>query len=197
MASSSSSYSSKRQDEFQVDHPCDCDLPSRVKISRTPDNPGRKFRVCQNSMNGKSSSCKFWQWLYANEGRTDERSPYRRKPKENHNLTLKICTLENEINICRMKIEQENNTNLVSFFSFPIELEMQVLIAYTPLPLDIELLPILGYLVQLDLEVHQALHILDLYLVLELQLQPGIQQDLQLQPDIHLLELQLQHVLQL
>ena len=50
MASSSSSFSSKRQDELQSDHPCDCDLPSRVKTSRTPDNPGRKFRVCQNSL---------------------------------------------------------------------------------------------------------------------------------------------------
>nr|KAJ0189583.1 hypothetical protein LSAT_V11C800427490 [Lactuca sativa] len=114
MASSSSFYSSKRQDEFQDDHPCDCYLPSRVKISRTPDNPGRKFRVCQNSMNGKSPSYKFWQWLDGDEGRTDGRSPYRRKPEESCNLTLKICPLENEINICRMKIEQENNTNLVN-----------------------------------------------------------------------------------
>ncbi|CAI9286947.1 unnamed protein product [Lactuca saligna] len=112
MASSSSSYSSKRQDEFQADHPCDCGLPSRMNISRTPDNPGRKFRVCQNSMNGKSPSCEQWQWLDKDEGRTDGRSSYRRKPKESCNLTLKFCTLENEISICRMKIEQENNTNL-------------------------------------------------------------------------------------
>nr|KAJ0221492.1 hypothetical protein LSAT_V11C200080650 [Lactuca sativa] len=99
MASSSSSYSSKRQDELQDDHPCDCSLPSRVKISRTPDNPRRKFRVCQNSMD---------------EGMIDRRSSYRRKPEESYNLTLKFCTLENEISICRMKIEQENNTNLVN-----------------------------------------------------------------------------------
>nr|KAJ0212073.1 hypothetical protein LSAT_V11C400217450 [Lactuca sativa] len=99
MASSSSSYSSKRQDEFQVDHPCDCDLPSHVKTSRTPDNPGRKFRVFQNSMD---------------EGRTDGRYPYRRKLEESCNLTLKISTLENEINICRMMIEQENKTNMVN-----------------------------------------------------------------------------------
>nr|KAJ0200871.1 hypothetical protein LSAT_V11C600306080 [Lactuca sativa] len=100
MASSSSSYSSKQQDEFQADHPCDCDLRSRVKTSRSPDNPGRKFRVFQNSMNGKR--------------RTDRRKPYRRKPEESCNLTLKICTLENEISICRMKIKQENNINLVN-----------------------------------------------------------------------------------
>ncbi|CAI9285912.1 unnamed protein product [Lactuca saligna] len=114
MDSSSSSYSSKQQDKFQADHPCDCGLPSCVKISRTPNNPGRKFRVCQNSMNGKSPSCKFWQWLDEDEGRTDGRSSYRRKLEESCNLTLKICTLENEISICRMKIEQENNTNLVN-----------------------------------------------------------------------------------
>nr|KAJ0186208.1 hypothetical protein LSAT_V11C900457660 [Lactuca sativa] len=101
-------------DEFQADHPCDCNLPSRVKSLRTPDNPGRKFRVCQNSMNGKSPSYKFWQWLDEDEGRTDGRKPYWRKPEESFNLILKICTLENEISICRMKIEQENNTNLVN-----------------------------------------------------------------------------------
>nr|KAJ0190525.1 hypothetical protein LSAT_V11C800434590 [Lactuca sativa] len=114
MASSSSSYSSKRQDEFQADHPCDCSLPSHLKISRTLDNPGRKFRACQKSMNGKSPSCKFWQWMDEDEGRTYGRSSYRRKPEESCNLTLKFCTLENEISICRMKIEQENNTNLVN-----------------------------------------------------------------------------------
>nr|KAJ0203033.1 hypothetical protein LSAT_V11C500283910 [Lactuca sativa] len=114
MASSSSSYSSKRPDEFQADHSCDCGLPYRVKISRTPDNLGGKFRVCHNSMNGKSPSCKFWQWLDEDEGRIDGRSSNRRKPEESCNLTLKICTLENEINICRMKIKQENNTNLVN-----------------------------------------------------------------------------------
>nr|KAJ0203250.1 hypothetical protein LSAT_V11C500234510 [Lactuca sativa] len=105
MASSSSSFSSKRQDELQPDHPCDCDLPSRVKTSRTPDNPGRKFR------NGKSASCKFWQWLDEDEGRKDGRGHYRMKAEESCNLTLKICTLENEISICRMKIEEEKNRN--------------------------------------------------------------------------------------
>nr|KAJ0201642.1 hypothetical protein LSAT_V11C600305350 [Lactuca sativa] len=111
MTSSSSSFSSKRQDELQSDHPCDCDLPSRVKTSRTPDNPGRKFRVCQNSLNGKTPSCKFWQWLDEDEGRKDGRGHYRMKAEERCNLTLKICTLENEISICRMKIEEEKNRN--------------------------------------------------------------------------------------
>nr|KAJ0205750.1 hypothetical protein LSAT_V11C500291110 [Lactuca sativa] len=111
MTSSSSSFSSKRQDELQPEHPCDCDLSSRVKTSRTPDNYGRKFRVCQNLLNGKSPSCKFWQWLDEDEGRKDGRRHYMMKPEESYNLTLKNCTLENEINICRMKIEQEKNNN--------------------------------------------------------------------------------------
>ncbi|CAI9284256.1 unnamed protein product [Lactuca saligna] len=101
MASFSSSFCSKRQDELQLDHPCDCDLPSRVKTSRTSDNPGRKFRVCQNSL----------QWLDEDEGRKDGKGHYRMKAKESCNLTLKICTLENEISICRMKIEEEKNRN--------------------------------------------------------------------------------------
>nr|KAJ0221964.1 hypothetical protein LSAT_V11C200080610 [Lactuca sativa] len=162
----------------------------------------------------KSPSCKFWQWLDEDEGRTDGRSSYRRKPEESYNLTLKFCTLENEINIYRMKTEQENNTNLVnrqeldkvkwklfthkvalillfvlyvSFFSFLVEFEMLVLLAYAPLPLDLELHIVLGHPVQLDLEVQQVLHLLYLHLVLELQLHPGL----------HHFELQLQPVLQL
>nr|KAJ0228474.1 hypothetical protein LSAT_V11C100040810 [Lactuca sativa] len=110
MASSSSSFSSKCQDELQPNHPCDYDLPTRVKTSRTPDNPGRKFRVCQNSLNGKSPRCKFWQCLDDDEGRKDGRRHYKMKDKSCI-LTLKICTLENEISICRMKIEQEKNIN--------------------------------------------------------------------------------------
>nr|KAJ0226986.1 hypothetical protein LSAT_V11C100012560 [Lactuca sativa] len=101
MTSSSSSFLSKRQDELQPDHPCDCDLPSRVKTSRTPDNPGRKFRVCQNSLNGKSPSCKFWQWLDEDEWMKDGRRHYKTKQEENCNLTLKNL----------MKIEQEKNNN--------------------------------------------------------------------------------------
>nr|KAJ0191089.1 hypothetical protein LSAT_V11C800406280 [Lactuca sativa] len=107
MASSSSSFSSKRQDELQPDHPCDCDLPSRVKTSRTPDNPGRKFRVFQNSLNGKSPSCKFLKWLDEDEGRKDGRGHYKMKAEESYNISLKIYTLENEISICRMKIEEQ------------------------------------------------------------------------------------------
>nr|KAJ0198759.1 hypothetical protein LSAT_V11C600319770 [Lactuca sativa] len=93
-------------DEFQVDHPCDCDLLSCEKIQEPLTT------LEENLENGKSPSCKFWQWLDEDEGRTDGRKPYRRKPEENCNLTLKIGTLENEISICRMKIKQENNTNL-------------------------------------------------------------------------------------
>ncbi|KAL4562491.1 hypothetical protein LXL04_034697 [Taraxacum kok-saghyz] len=29
---------------------CECDLPSRVCTSRTKENPGKKFRVCRNSL---------------------------------------------------------------------------------------------------------------------------------------------------
>nr|KAJ0185548.1 hypothetical protein LSAT_V11C900472600 [Lactuca sativa] len=36
---------------------CDCELPSRIRTSRTKDNPGKKFRVCPNSL------CKFWEWI--------------------------------------------------------------------------------------------------------------------------------------
>nr|KAJ0214121.1 hypothetical protein LSAT_V11C400220020 [Lactuca sativa] len=29
---------------------CDCELPSRIRTSKTKDNPGKKFRVCPNSL---------------------------------------------------------------------------------------------------------------------------------------------------
>nr|KAJ0192345.1 hypothetical protein LSAT_V11C800397920 [Lactuca sativa] len=83
-ASSSSYISSKRNVEFQYENPCYCGLPSR--------NEGPK--------------CKFWEWL---EPETpDNEVGYRMDKKELCNLTLKICTLENHISICKMKMEQEN-----------------------------------------------------------------------------------------
>nr|KAJ0202914.1 hypothetical protein LSAT_V11C500289800 [Lactuca sativa] len=90
-ASSASSTSSKRNVELQADHPCKCDMPSRVKISRTPDNPGKKFRVCQNSLSARTPRCNFWEWLEEDE----------------------LGNLENEISICRKKLEEEKNSDLV------------------------------------------------------------------------------------
>nr|KAJ0185893.1 hypothetical protein LSAT_V11C900504830 [Lactuca sativa] len=104
-ASSSSSISSKRNVEFQPENPCYCGLPSRVRTSRTKDNPGKKFRLCPNSMN-EGPICKFWEWLEP-ETPDNEVSSGKDK-KELCNLTLKICTLENQISICKMKMEQEN-----------------------------------------------------------------------------------------
>nr|KAJ0208693.1 hypothetical protein LSAT_V11C400182740 [Lactuca sativa] len=39
---------------------CDCELPSRIRTSKTKDNSGKKFRVCPNSLGKK---CKFWEWI--------------------------------------------------------------------------------------------------------------------------------------
>ncbi|CAI9286277.1 unnamed protein product [Lactuca saligna] len=83
-SSSSSSISSKRNVEFQPENPCYCGLPSR--------NEGPK--------------CKFWEWL---EPETPENEVNSGKDKkEPCNLTLKVSILENEISICKMKMEQEN-----------------------------------------------------------------------------------------
>ncbi|CAI9271851.1 unnamed protein product [Lactuca saligna] len=104
-SSSSSSISSKRNVEFQPENPCYCGLPSRVRTSRTKDNPGKKFRLCPNSMN-EGPKCKFWEWL---EPETPENEVNSGKDKkEPCNLTLKVSILENEISICKMKMEQEN-----------------------------------------------------------------------------------------
>ncbi|KAL7594799.1 hypothetical protein Lser_V15G29813 [Lactuca serriola] len=63
------------------------------------------FRLCPNSMN-EGPKCKFWEWL---EPETPENEVNSGKDKkELCNLTLKVSILENKINICKMKMEQEN-----------------------------------------------------------------------------------------
>nr|KAJ0221566.1 hypothetical protein LSAT_V11C200069810 [Lactuca sativa] len=50
--------------------------------------------------------CKFWEWL---EPETPENEVnFRKDQKELCNITLKVSILENAINICKMKMEQEN-----------------------------------------------------------------------------------------
>nr|KAJ0192539.1 hypothetical protein LSAT_V11C800398930 [Lactuca sativa] len=64
-----------------------------------------KFRLCPNSMN-EGPKCNFWEWL---EPETPENEvSYRKDKKELCNLTLKVSILDTEINICKMKMEQEN-----------------------------------------------------------------------------------------
>ncbi|KAL4568715.1 hypothetical protein LXL04_024330 [Taraxacum kok-saghyz] len=52
MSSASSSFS-PRSDKLDYQHPCLCNLPSRVKTAKTPHNYGKKFRVCLNSLVSK------------------------------------------------------------------------------------------------------------------------------------------------
>nr|KAJ0185080.1 hypothetical protein LSAT_V11C900503550 [Lactuca sativa] len=59
-----------------TDHLCDCKLPSRVKISRAPENHGRKFR------NGIVQIVNFDE----DEGRTDGIRYYIMKLKDECNL---------------------------------------------------------------------------------------------------------------
>nr|KAJ0192601.1 hypothetical protein LSAT_V11C800415370 [Lactuca sativa] len=56
-----SSASSKRNVELQANHPCKCDMPSRVKISRTPDNPGKK-KSNGGSGSSSTSGSECWCW---------------------------------------------------------------------------------------------------------------------------------------
>ncbi|CAH1427611.1 unnamed protein product [Lactuca virosa] len=41
---------------------CDCKLPTRIRTSKTKDNPGKKFRVCPNSLK-PGKKCKVWEWI--------------------------------------------------------------------------------------------------------------------------------------
>nr|KAJ0224436.1 hypothetical protein LSAT_V11C100009510 [Lactuca sativa] len=96
-SSSASSVSSKRNVELQADHPCKCDMPSRVKISRTLDDPGRNFRVCQNSLvNIVQELQNLEEDEYEVEKNIDLGQIY--------NLTLKLGNLENEISIYQEEV---------------------------------------------------------------------------------------------
>ncbi|CAI9286569.1 unnamed protein product [Lactuca saligna] len=109
MTSSASSASSKHNAELQADHPCKCDMSSCVKISRTPENPGKKFRVCQNSLSARTPKCNFWEWLEEDEYEVEKNCDL----GQIYNLTLKLGNLENKISICRKKLEEEKNYDLV------------------------------------------------------------------------------------
>ncbi|KAJ9541650.1 hypothetical protein OSB04_028156, partial [Centaurea solstitialis] len=97
-----SSYTSNGTEQFQPNHPCDCGLPSRVRTSRTTYNPGKQFRVCHNSLRGNTSKCNFWEWVEPEQKSTE---PEQRSTEA---FILIISTMENEINILKMKFEQES-----------------------------------------------------------------------------------------
>ncbi|KAI3523826.1 hypothetical protein L1887_02259 [Cichorium endivia] len=118
-SSSSTSFSSRQKDDLQLKHPCGCGLPSRLKTSRTPANPGRKFRVCPNSLKEKGPKCDFWEWADVEtqeikrdkEDTEDSIKGTEDSSKKDEigifNLMLKMSALEHEINICKMKMEEE------------------------------------------------------------------------------------------
>ncbi|KAL4589995.1 hypothetical protein LXL04_002911 [Taraxacum kok-saghyz] len=41
---------------------CHCNLPPRTCTSKTKDNPGKKFRVCPNSLK-PGKKCHYWEWV--------------------------------------------------------------------------------------------------------------------------------------
>nr|KAJ0202096.1 hypothetical protein LSAT_V11C600331810 [Lactuca sativa] len=110
-SSSASSASFKRNVELQANHPCKRDMPSRVKISRTPDNPGKNSSL--SKLSGKYSTrtpkCNLWEWLEEDEYEVEKKSDF----GQIYNLTLKLGNLENKISRCRKKLEEEKKCDLV------------------------------------------------------------------------------------
>ncbi|KAL4583957.1 hypothetical protein LXL04_008545 [Taraxacum kok-saghyz] len=45
-----------------ADDLCHCKLPPRICTSKTKDNPGKKFRVCPNSLK-PGKKCDYWEWV--------------------------------------------------------------------------------------------------------------------------------------
>ncbi|KAL4554601.1 hypothetical protein LXL04_037197 [Taraxacum kok-saghyz] len=46
----------------EMERLCHCKLPARTCTSKTKDNPGKKFRVCQNSSK-PVNKCHYWEWV--------------------------------------------------------------------------------------------------------------------------------------
>ncbi|CAI9266664.1 unnamed protein product [Lactuca saligna] len=65
--SKSNSNISKSRSTIDYAHPCYCEKPSQVWTSTTTNNPGRKFRVCRNSLDKKKKKCDFWEWVDQND----------------------------------------------------------------------------------------------------------------------------------
>ncbi|KAL4570725.1 hypothetical protein LXL04_026386 [Taraxacum kok-saghyz] len=70
---------------------CQCDLPSRVCTSRTKENPGKKFRVCRNSLKS-GEKCSYWEWV-------DEESADL-KP----NLEEQFAKLRDEVSVLKKEV---------------------------------------------------------------------------------------------
>ncbi|KAL7609321.1 hypothetical protein Lser_V15G13063 [Lactuca serriola] len=41
---------------------CYCRLPTQIRVSTTPQNPGKRFRTCPNSLRA-GRKCGFWEWV--------------------------------------------------------------------------------------------------------------------------------------
>nr|KAJ0186084.1 hypothetical protein LSAT_V11C900484800 [Lactuca sativa] len=89
MASSSRSSNSCSMSKISMSNstidkanPCDCGFPSRIWISTTVANPGKKFRVCPNSLNKKDEEHDF-------------------------NIEVKIAILEHDFSEYKVKTDKE------------------------------------------------------------------------------------------
>lgn len=125
--SSSNSNNSKQRKTLDYANPCGCGYPSRIWTSSTTTNPGRKFRVCQNSlvsvlpnslssysctqlvdyMNSfllmkekKKKSCGFWEWV-EEEAKLEDVG-------ESSSFELKISKLENDFSLYKLKTDMES-----------------------------------------------------------------------------------------
>ncbi|CAI9281507.1 unnamed protein product [Lactuca saligna] len=105
--SCSRSKISKSKSTIDKAHPCDCGFPSRIWISTTKANPGKKFRVCPNSlMKDPNDKCDFWEWvdddeeiITKNENKKDEEHDF--------NTEVKIAILEHDFSEYKMKTDKE------------------------------------------------------------------------------------------
>ncbi|CAH1432925.1 unnamed protein product [Lactuca virosa] len=85
--SCSRSKISKSKSTIDKEISCDCGFPSRIWISTTEANPGKKFK-----MKDPKDKCDFWEWV--NE-------------EHDFNTEVKIAILEHDFSEYKVKTDNE------------------------------------------------------------------------------------------
>ncbi|KAI3521035.1 hypothetical protein L1887_10493 [Cichorium endivia] len=98
--SSSNNNNTKQRKTLDYANPCGCGYPSRIWTSSTTSNPGRKFRVCQNSLETKKKSYGFCEWV-EEEAKLEDVG-------ESSSFELKISKLENDFSLYKVKTDMES-----------------------------------------------------------------------------------------
>ncbi|KAL4556962.1 hypothetical protein LXL04_035131 [Taraxacum kok-saghyz] len=89
---------------------CDCGLPSRIRISRTEENPEKRFRTCPNSLKA-GPKCSFWEWVVEDPVTCELES-----------VKKELVGLRNEMNVMKKKMDGQKVLLLILLFLYILKL---------------------------------------------------------------------------